>query len=102
MGGAPARPVHSFEGTERRRNLRSRPQSPAGAGAVSSMVIHVKFDTGAARVWQVIDPQTESVLDQGESSDSEVRVTLPEGDGAYRVQVNDRGRFTFVDAQVSD
>jgi lipopolysaccharide transport system permease protein len=66
------------------------------------MVIHVKFDTGAARVWQVIDPQTESVLDQGESSDSEVRVTLPEGDGAYRVQVNDRGRFTFVDAQVSD
>lgn len=64
------------------------------------MVIHVKFDTEAARVWQVIDPATESLLDEGQSSDPDVRVTLPPGDGAYRVQVIDRGRVTFVDAEV--
>jgi lipopolysaccharide transport system permease protein len=66
------------------------------------MVIHVKFETGAARVWQVIDPATESLLDEGRSSDPDVRVTLPEGDGAYRVQVIDRHRVTFVDAEVLD
>ena len=57
------------------------------------------------RVWQVIDPSTESLLDEGESADPDVRVTLPEGDGAYRVQIapaNDRARFTFVDAQVTE
>ncbi len=66
------------------------------------MVIHVKFDTEAARVWQVIDPSTESLLDEGESSDPDVSVALPEGDGAYRVQVYDGGRITFIDAQVTD
>jgi lipopolysaccharide transport system permease protein len=66
------------------------------------MVIHVKFDTEAARVWQVIDPSTESLLDEGESSDPDVCVSLPEGDGAYRVQVNDRGRVTCIEAQVKD
>ena len=66
------------------------------------MVIHIKFDTEAARVWQVIDPATESLLDEGQSSDPDVCVALPEGDGAYRVQVTDRGRVTFVDALVLD
>jgi lipopolysaccharide transport system permease protein len=67
--------------------------------------VEVHFDERAARVWQVIDPSTESLLDEGESRDTDVRVTLPEGDGAYRVQIalaNDRARFTFVDAQVTD
>jgi lipopolysaccharide transport system permease protein len=66
------------------------------------MVIHVKFETEAARVWQVIDPATESLLDEGQSSDPDVRVTLPEGDGEYRVQVNDGGRFTLIDALIQD
>jgi lipopolysaccharide transport system permease protein len=69
------------------------------------MVIYVKFETEAARVWQVIDPSTESLLDEGECGESDVNVPLPEGDGAYRVQiaqVNDRARFTFIDAQVSE
>jgi lipopolysaccharide transport system permease protein len=68
------------------------------------MVIHVKFETAATRVWQVIDPSTESLLDEGESVDTNVGVPLPEGDGAYRVQIasiDDRRRFTLVDAQVS-
>jgi len=67
--------------------------------------VELHFDDAAARVWQVIDPSTESLLDEGESIDSDVRVNLPEGDGAYRVQVaplNRRTRFTFVDAQVTD
>jgi lipopolysaccharide transport system permease protein len=66
------------------------------------MVIHVKFETEAARVWQVIDPATESLLDEGQSTDPDVQVTLPEGDGEYRVQVRDGGRFTLVDASVQD
>jgi lipopolysaccharide transport system permease protein len=67
--------------------------------------VEVHFDERAARVWQVIDPSTEMLLDEGESGEPDVRVTLPEGDGAYRVQVaavNDRGRFTLVDAHVLD
>jgi hypothetical protein len=67
------------------------------------MVIYVKFETEAARVWQVIDPSTESLLDEGECGESNVNVPLPEGDGIYRVQiaaVKDRERFTF-DAHVS-
>src|SRR5580658_25281 len=67
--------------------------------------IEVHFDDRAARIWQVIDPSTESLLDEGESADPDVCVTLPEGDGAYRVQIasaNDRSRFTFVDAQVTN
>jgi lipopolysaccharide transport system permease protein len=65
--------------------------------------IDVHFDERAARVWQVIDPSTEMLLDEGESGEPDVRVTLPEGDGAYRVQIapaNDRARFTLIDAQV--
>jgi len=56
-------------------------------------------------VWQVIDPETEMLLDEGESADPDVCVALPDGDGAYRVQIaalNDRARFTFIDAQVTD
>ncbi len=66
--------------------------------------IDVHFDTPAARVWQVIDPSTESLLDEGECGDPDVRVTLPEGDGVYRVQIaaaDDRRRFTLVDAEVT-
>lgn len=65
--------------------------------------IEVHFDGRAARVWQVIDPSTEMLLEEGESGDPDLRIALPEGDGAYRVQiapVNDRGRFTLIDAQV--
>jgi len=47
--------------------------------------IDVHFDEPAARVWQVIDPSTEMLLDEGESGEPDVSVTLPEGDGAYRV-----------------
>jgi lipopolysaccharide transport system permease protein len=67
--------------------------------------VDVKFDEPAERVWQVIDPLTECLLDEGQSSDADVHVTLPEGDGAYRVQVapaQDRSRFTLIDAQVTD
>src|ERR1035438_8149235 len=67
--------------------------------------IDVHFDDRAARVWQVIDPSTEMLLDEGESGEPDVCVTLPEGDGAYRVQiaaVNDRARFTLIEAQVSE
>ena len=65
--------------------------------------IDVHFDTEATRVWQVIDPATESLLDEGESNESDICVALPEGDGAYRVQIaNGRGRFTLIDAQVTD
>lgn len=69
------------------------------------MMVEVHFDERAARLWQVIDPDTEMLLDEGESADRDVRVALPEGDGVYRVQIaalNDRARFTFVDAQVTD
>lgn len=65
--------------------------------------IEVHFDERAARRWQVIDPVTESLLDEGECADPDVRVNLPEGDGSYRVQIadaKDRSRFTLVDAQV--
>jgi lipopolysaccharide transport system permease protein len=65
--------------------------------------IDVHFDERAARIWQVIDPSTEMLLDEGESGEPDVRVALPEGDGAYRVQiapVSDRSRFTLIDAQV--
>ena len=67
--------------------------------------VDVHFEDRAARRWQVIDPNTEMLLDEGESADPDVRVMLPEGDGIYRVQIaalNDRARFTFVDAQVTD
>ena len=67
--------------------------------------IEVHFDECAARVWQVVDPSTESLLDEGECGDPDVRVPLPDGDGAYRVQiatVNHRSRLTLVDAQVLD
>jgi lipopolysaccharide transport system permease protein len=70
---------------------------------VNSVELH--FDDRAARIWQVIDPSTDSLLDEGESSEPDVRVTLPEGDGDYRVQIapaNDRARFTFIDAQVME
>lgn len=77
-----------------------------GMSATSPMnSIDVHFDEPAARVWQIIDPSTEMLLDEGESGEPDVCVTLPEGDGAYRVQiaaVNDRARFTLIDAQVSD
>jgi lipopolysaccharide transport system permease protein len=66
--------------------------------------VEVHFDDRAARVWQVIDPTTESLLDEGQCEEPDVRVVLPEGDGAYRVQIapaNDRRRFTLVDAQVT-
>ncbi len=66
--------------------------------------VEVHFEDRAARVWQVIDPSTEMLLDEGESDDPDLRVTLPEGDGAYRVQIadlNDRARFTSIDAQVT-
>jgi len=62
--------------------------------------IEVHFESEAARKWQVIDPLSESLLDEGESRDADVCVMLPEGDGAYRVQIDDRGRITLVDAQV--
>ena len=68
-------------------------------------LVEIHFDDRAARVWQVIDPDTEMLLDEGESAETDVRVLLPEGDGAYRVQVaalNDRARFTFIDAQVTE
>lgn len=68
-------------------------------------LVEIHFDDRAARVWQVIDPSTEMLLDEGESADPDVRVTLPEGDGAYRVQIaslHDRARFTFINAQVTD
>lgn len=67
--------------------------------------IDLHFDDGAARVWQVIDPSTEMLLEEGESADPDLRVSLPEGDGAYRVQIaslSDRAHFTFIDAQVTD
>jgi lipopolysaccharide transport system permease protein len=66
--------------------------------------VELHFDDRATRVWQVIDPTTEMLLDEGESADPDVRVILPEGDGVYRVQIaalNDRARFTFIDAQVT-
>ena len=69
---------------------------------MNSIAVH--FDEAAERVWQVIDPATECLLDEGASSEPDVLVELPEGDGAYRVQiaaVNDRARFTFVDAEVA-
>jgi lipopolysaccharide transport system permease protein len=68
-------------------------------------LVEIHFDEPAARVWQVIDPSTEMLLDQGESGETNVRVTLPEGDGEYRVQVapvNDRRRFTLIDAKVHE
>src|ERR1700689_2757902 len=110
MGRSSARPLYAVERKSRRGNLRGRPQNRAGAGAVSCVVVHmnlveVHFEDRAARVWQVIDPNTEMLLDEGEWSDPDVPVSLPEGDGVYRVQIttlSDRTQFTFVDAQVTD
>jgi len=67
--------------------------------------IEVHFDNRTARVWQVIDPSTEMLLDEGESAGSDLSIMLPAGDGAYRVQIaalNDRARLTFIDALVTD
>jgi lipopolysaccharide transport system permease protein len=67
--------------------------------------VEVHFDDRVARIWQVIDPNSEMLLDEGESSDADLSVVLPEGDGVYRVQItnlSDRAQFTFVDAQVTD
>lgn len=66
--------------------------------------VELHFDDRAARVWQVIDPATECLLEEGVSTGPDVLVALPEGDGAYRVQVaaaDRRNRFTLVDAQVT-
>ena len=66
--------------------------------------VELHFDDRVERVWQVIDPATESLLDEGRTAEANVSVTLPEGDGAYRVQVapaNNRNRFTLIDAQVT-
>ncbi len=66
--------------------------------------VELHFDDRADRVWQVIDPSTESLLDEGLCAEPDLRVVLPEGDGAYRVQVasvKQRSRFTFIDAQVT-
>ncbi len=68
-------------------------------------LVEMHFEDRAARIWQVIDPDTEMLLDEGESAGPDVRVTLPEGDGDYRVQIaalNDRARYTLIDAQVTD
>jgi lipopolysaccharide transport system permease protein len=66
--------------------------------------VELHFDDRVERIWQVIDPATESLLDEGRTAEANVSVTLPEGDGAYRVQVapaNNRNRFTLIDAQVT-
>lgn len=67
--------------------------------------IDVHFDTAARRRWQLLDPVSELLLDEGECGDRDVCVALPEGDGAYRVQiaaVNNRARLTLVDANVRE
>lgn len=67
--------------------------------------VDAHFDNPAVRVWQVIDPITESLLDEGESTGADISVTLPEGDGVYRVQIaaaGNRSRFTMIEAVVSD
>jgi lipopolysaccharide transport system permease protein len=67
--------------------------------------VNVHFDTKTPRVWQIVDVSSELLLDEGECDDSDVRVELPEGDGAYRVQIapmDNRRRLTLVDAQVSE
>lgn len=60
--------------------------------------VEIHFDNSAVRKWQVIDPATECLLDEGECDGPDVRVTLAYGDGAYCVRI---GNIT-VDAEVTD
>jgi len=78
--------------------------------ALEDGAIRVRFDLDGSGVigWQVCDPATGAYLFEGEWSEPgtkniDLRVSLPEEDGAYRIQVapvSDRGRFILIDAHV--
>jgi hypothetical protein len=71
--------------------------------------VHFELDQPCVVGWQIYDPETGAFLFEGEWQESraqkcDVRVVLPEDDGAYRVQVapvEDRERFVLIDAHVS-
>jgi len=68
-------------------------------------LVEAHFSDRAARIWQVIDPSTELLLDEGESGDADIKIALPEGDGSFRVLIahaGRRSRFTMIDAQVTN
>jgi lipopolysaccharide transport system permease protein len=82
------------------------------AAVVDGHAIRVRFELDAPCVvgWQIYDPATGAFLFEGEwreihGKNVDLRITLPEDDGPYRVQVapvEDRNRFVLIDAQVHD
>ncbi|HML17125.1 MAG TPA: hypothetical protein VK419_08870, partial [Bryobacteraceae bacterium] len=83
-----------------------------GVGAeIEGNAIRVSFRLDAPCLvgWQIYDPSTGAFLFEGEwrevrDRNVEMRVALPEQEGAYRVQVapvEDRRRFVLIDAEVS-
>ena len=74
--------------------------------------IRVRYQGTAGGVigWQLFDPTTGAFLYEGEWSEAsgpnvDLRVTLPDEAGPYRVQVApvaDRGRYIAIDAQVGE
>jgi len=80
--------------------------------AVKGYAIEVRFALEAPCVigWQIYDPATGAFLFEGEWSELrdrkvDLRVTIPEEDGPYRVQiapVENRDRFVLIDARVEN
>src|SRR5512147_2046157 len=72
--------------------------------------IHLRFllDQPGVIGWQLYDPSTGAFLQEGEwsevqSREADLRIPLPDQEGAYRVQVApvaDRARFIAIDALV--
>lgn len=80
------------------------------AAEIEGHAVHVRFviDSPCVMGWQIYDPETSAFLFEGEWSELRetkvnLRVTLPEEDGPYRVHiapVEDRDRFILIDARV--
>jgi lipopolysaccharide transport system permease protein len=72
------------------------------------IAVRFSLDAPAAMGWQIYDPETGAFLFEGQWSEpcdpkTVLRVTLPEEDGPYRIQiapVEDRDRFILIDAHV--
>src|SRR5690348_2871456 len=81
------------------------------AATVEGTAIRVRFDLDRPAVvgWQIVDPSTGVFLSEGEWREAseactDLRVVLPEEEGAYRVQiapVEERDRFILIDCIVT-
>ncbi len=76
----------------------------------SAIRVHFEMDAPCVVGWQIFDPDTGAFLFEGEwkevdAKKCDLRVVLPQDDGAYRVHVapvEDRDRFVLIDARIED